>query len=257
METLKSAGILLLTTSCLFSQQLKSSDGDGIPDQWKANGVVLAFADGHTKSLDLTALGIRPGRKAVVVIVDWMAATDHTHRPVPTTDKQTSPMGSPANAHAIENAPLQRIIRSFDGSGVDGGKGITLAIIWADSLLNWPDKPFEPIPEQTNLGTTYLGPDGTPHYDWTQFDKIRQSRMPVSPALFGYGFHYMAFIHNMGGLSNTGLSKTIPGDEFLVSLGSLDNQVGSADDQCGTFMHELGHNLGLNHGGADDIGYKP
>ena len=27
--------------------------------------------------------------------------------------------------------------------------------------------------------------------------------------------------------------------------------------QGGTFMHELGHNLGLHHGGGDDINYKP
>ena len=28
-------------------------------------------------------------------------------------------------------------------------------------------------------------------------------------------------------------------------------------EQAGTFMHELGHNLGLRHGGGDDVNYKP
>ena len=33
--------------------------------------------------------------------------------------------------------------------------------------------------------------------------------------------------------------------------------IGSFDQQEGTFMHEFGHNLGLRHGGGDDINCKP
>lgn len=246
---------IICATAFAQSQQLQSSDGDGIPDIWKTEGVDLTFADGHKEHLDLASLGVKPGRKAVIVWVDWMAAPDHTHRPIPSNDKQTSPLGAATNSHAIENAPLQRIVRSFDTSPVDNNKGVELAIIWPDKL-NWPDRPFTSIPEQSDLGSTFQDSAGL-HYDWTEFDKIRDQRFPISPKLFGRGFHYAMFIHRMNGLSNTGLSKTIPGDEFLVSLGDFANQVGTAEDQCGTFMHELGHNLGLNHGGADDIGYKP
>jgi len=32
---------------------------------------------------------------------------------------------------------------------------------------------------------------------------------------------------------------------------------GTPDQQAGTFMHELGHALGLKHGGGDDINFKP
>jgi hypothetical protein len=51
--------------------------------------------------------------------------------------------------------------------------------------------------------------------------------------------------------------------EFLVTLGdgwtpdSSGHSVGSQDQQAGTFMHELGHNLGLRHGGGDNINCKP
>ena len=31
---------------------------------------------------------------------------------------------------------------------------------------------------------------------------------------------------------------------------------GSLDEQAGTFLHELGHNLGLGHGGSDDTNCK-
>ena len=53
--------------------------------------------------------------------------------------------------------------------------------------------------------------------------------------------------------------------EFLVTLGSPGwgtdpstlHNVGSVDQQEGTFMHELGHNLGLGHGGFNSINCKP
>jgi hypothetical protein len=54
------------------------------------------------------------------------------------------------------------------------------------------------------------------------------------------------------------------GDDFIVSLGSKNwgkdsdgHNVGSRLQQAGTFMHELGHNLGLHHGGSNDINHKP
>jgi hypothetical protein len=55
----------------------------------------------------------------------------------------------------------------------------------------------------------------------------------------------------------SGLSRTIPGMEFLVSLATPEDPTGDADQQSGTFLHELGHNLGLLHGGADNTNWKP
>ena len=247
-------GILLVAAGLAGAQVLTSSDGDGVPDIWKTNGYADVTLNGQTARIDLAGQGVRKGTRAVIVWVDWMAAPDHTHRPVASTDKQPAPAGTVGTPHAIEDKPLQRVVRAFAGSGVDGGKGITLVLIFADQIP-WPNMPFTPIPEQEGLGGTTLGADGFLHYDWTAFDAAMAGRFP--PGLAGHGVHYCAFIHQMQGLTNTGLSKTVPGDEFLVSLGALANQVGDADDQSGTFMHELGHNLGLNHGGKDDIGYKP
>jgi hypothetical protein len=44
---------------------------------------------------------------------------------------------------------------------------------------------------------------------------------------------------------------------LIVSLGSWTNSTGTANQQAGTLMHELGHNLALQHGGQNGNNYKP
>ena len=46
------------------------------------------------------------------------------------------------------------------------------------------------------------------------------------------------------------------GNNFLVTLGTWGSR-DTAGAETGTFIHELGHNLGLNHGGPDYVNYKP
>ncbi len=72
-------------------------------------------------------------------------------------------------------------------------------------------------------------------------------------------FHYMIWadkwqaIPGVGRIS--GLSMAIPDSDFVVTLGEWGG--GNDDAKSGTFLHELGHNLGLRHGGSDDVCYKP
>jgi hypothetical protein len=80
-------------------------------------------------------------------------------------------------------------------------------------------------------------------------------------------FHYVLFAHALAGpFDATGKPTTQdpksvsgiadrPGGDIMVTLGlwrsdiPANDQVGSALVQAGTFMHELGHNLDLSHGG--------
>ena len=57
----------------------------------------------------------------------------------------------------------------------------------------------------------------------------------------------------------------IGGSDFVVSLGGFASTLvggvihnrGTIDQQAGTLMHELGHNLGFRHGGGDNVNCKP
>jgi hypothetical protein len=55
-------------------------------------------------------------------------------------------------------------------------------------------------------------------------------------------------------VNSSGLAE-VPGDDFIVSMGQWafgnDNRIGNI------FLHELGHNLNLRHGGFENRNYKP
>ena len=56
-----------------------------------------------------------------------------------------------------------------------------------------------------------------------------------------------------------GKSRDIEASDFLLTLGGpgATEPARSREFVADTFMHELGHNLGLHHGGSDDINDKP
>ncbi len=75
--------------------------------------------------------------------------------------------------------------------------------------------------------------------------------------------YYVVAGHN--GICET---TAAPGDIQAVAVGNRppadidgdgknDRDVGTVLQQAGTLMHELGHNLGLKHGGEDQFNYKP
>lgn len=70
-------------------------------------------------------------------------------------------------------------------------------------------------------------------------------------------FHYAMFVNYQWGAPTSSGWSEVYGNDFIISLGGFTNGVGSLDEQEGSIMHELGHNLGLNHGGSDTNNYKP
>ena len=87
-------------------------------------------------------------------------------------------------------------------------------------------------------------------------------------------FRYALFAHSMSeNTGSSGRADDTPGDDFVVTLQTWSNasmiRNGGGAAVCGgasacrrrgeaaTFMHELGHTIGLRHGGGDDQQYKP
>lgn len=240
------------------------TDGDGLPDDWESNGVTVTV-NGASTFVNLPAMGADPGRKDIFVQTDFMVdpgyclpflgcAFGHSHKPKPEA--------------------VAAVIQSFANSPVsnpDGSTGITLHVdCGADCFMNprtgqtWGS--LSHARSLAHLGT--LGSsDSSCAYNWTKFDEVKAANF--SPSLAPI-FHYAVFAHNASTspsnigpfaicASNSGISRGVTNgaSDFIVSLGEWAGEIGTVQQQAGTFMHELGHNLSLRHGGADDVNYKP
>ena len=256
----------LLSPPCLSAGG--DTDGDGLCDDWENNG----YTDPVThKFVDLPHMGADARHKDIFVQADYMVDSNitvcsfqancdfaHTHKPNPVAIAQLT--------QAFANAPVQN---------PDGTTGINLHVdCGSDCIMNsktgetWGDlstaKSINPeIPilgGPLSLVCVATAGDAC-EYDWTAFNNLMTANFPPERTPI---FHYMIFAHSIGvytdqgNLQNTsGKSQGIPTNSFVTALGSYPGKVGTSRQQAGTFMHELGHNLGLGHGGQDDVNYKP
>lgn len=213
----------------------RDRDGDGLLDDWEING----YYPGDGTKVDLPAMGADPDKKDIFVEVDWMEDAEHSHRPDP--------------------AAIKTVVESFANSPVDG-VGINLHVDAGPDSIDyvtgnaWGDlSRGNKIDHVAVLGTGSIDSLIADMNSIMTFDEARNSI-----------FHYALFAHKWnsnGNLNHSGRSFGPTNQHFIVSLGGWPygfvNGVGTVDQQAGTFMHELGHNLGLRHGGIDDITYKP
>jgi hypothetical protein len=77
-------------------------------------------------------------------------------------------------------------------------------------------------------------------------------------------FHWCLFADQNSSNGNSGGSPGAPADSFTVTLGPTywsgsrgAGIVRNVQTESGTIMHELSHNLGLDHGGNESMNYKP
>ncbi|HKU44317.1 MAG TPA: hypothetical protein VJR89_39430, partial [Polyangiales bacterium] len=89
--------------------------------------------------------------------------------------------------------------------------------------------------------------------------KRKYFRIERTPA-----YHWALFARQYAGSGSSGVSSNAPATDLMVTLGTFTPSKGTRLMQAGTLMHELGHNLGLEHGGprlrgsaVDTTLYKP
>lgn len=212
--------------------------------------------------INLPAMGADPMHKDIFVEIDYMEEDSHSHKPMPSAIEiavdsfDNAPVSNPDGTTGIRlhvdygsDAPLWV-------NGVRGAGGATWGSLHGGNAI-----PHDGEDLDNNLMSNNSC-DDTDHH-WAVFRDIRVTNFDSNRSeIFHYNLwvHYMCYlIRNDRVVYPSGVGF-IYGKEFMVSLGRHSTE----GQQAGTFMHELGHNLDLRHGGPndeasqnDDINYKP
>jgi uncharacterized repeat protein (TIGR01451 family) len=218
--------------------------------------------------LDLASMGANPMRKDVFVESDFLEATNHTHAPMQDAIKEI--VQSFANA-PVSNPDGTNGIQLHVDTGPQYGAGQVISVAGTGGVTGtYGDMGGggTAIPEAGNEIIDQFG-QNTPNV--TQFADLKRAnfdfhREPV--------FRYLIWGHQTNGraAAHDCTSGVTDGSRrsFMVTLGGTDSSgfacwdtdlnglsVGNLDQQGGTFMHELGHTLTLEHGGGEGTNFKP
>ena len=223
------------------------TDSDGLCDNWETDGIDVQV-EGNTVHLDLPAMGADPQHKDIFVQLDTL--------------------GNAAVTQAALNVSIEAFARSPVSNPEGKPPGITLHVDnGPNSIMNpetgatWGNlSRASSISGVADLGN--LAEDGS--FPWkTTFDSLKEVNFPKERApVFHYAISEPVDIlapdedGNLQPAASGSSRGGFPGgaSDFIVAAPKprySDNEVGSV------FMHELGHNLGLDHGGGDMINKKP
>lgn len=194
------------------------TDGDGLRD----GDEVLGTEGG----LNLPAMGVDPRRKDILIEHDW-------------TDEAT---GCAAHSHKPPNTTLEALRQIFADAPVVNDNGQT-----GINLINDVGQGG-----QFTGGNVIAIPNGTIQGDVSGIDFANYKATNLASNRLGY-FHYAIHAHQYSADPGSSGYAEIVGDDLIVTL-----QCSLVDYLIiNTTMHELGHNLGLQHGGDTSCNYKP
>jgi hypothetical protein len=210
--------VILLAAGSVYALD---TDGDGLADNVESQ------------------IGSNPRHKDIFVEVDWLVANGKSMKP---------------RGNFVQIA--QAIFADAPVPNPDGTTGINLHVQLSQGI-------------RVSSGIAFF--DLTPGAaNWAQFDALKQQFFTPSRR---YTHHYCLFVDaiiyegttiSISGISRNNLSNFGTGaSDFIVALGPSSGFFNYPTPgeykwtQVGTFIHELGHNLALRHGGRDHVSFKP
>lgn len=259
------------------------NDGDSLCDDWEEFGIDTDGNGTNDLPLPLPPFNAKRDQRDVFVEVDWINNSKPHDKPKSGTAAGvtgTHPKGLSAVVEAFKNAPPP--ILDFLASGgielhlspgsedlVDEALPSAMSTLFIGDTSEFQilkhgvsGNPCHPQPPPSIVG--YFGT--TTDRNSGNCDAILGAKALVFRyALFGG--EVADFHPPRSGVANFGGSDILVGvgeftDEHAKNAGAYTAYCIILDDcwgesQAGTFMHELGHTLGLGHGGIDHLNYKP
>lgn len=218
----------------------KDTDGDGLPDSWEKYG--FDYDGDSIIDVDLPAMGADSNVPDLFVEIDYMYQKG----------KIINASGHSISEGEIDFKPnkdaLKLVCEQFNKHGiklhVDAG---------SDSVIDYTTGKNNEWGNLSRSNVLEYRSNIDTDNDWkniidSNFDRERKSC-----------FRYCIYIDHYDSTDSSGLAQ-ISGQYFLVAdtrSGSSNGVLSSVSMEAGTFMHELGHTLGLLHGGDENTNYKP
>ncbi|MFT5141817.1 MAG: putative repeat protein (TIGR01451 family) [Rhodothermales bacterium] len=226
-------------------------DKDGVCDDWETGGI--DYDGDGTVDLTLSTFGPRLDRRDIFVEVDWMAGYEPVAGALDDVKAAFLAAPKPIGLHVFKDEQVPLIDPLRFGSRPVAGEAGTLR----DIRYGKPEKP--------------CGSGATDGHFGPAADRAADNcgaRLGARRLVFRYNL----FAARYASAPRSSGVATLFGNNFLVTVGTWsDNSIRSNSGlgagapiaaakriiQASTFMHELGHTLGMRHGGFSDDNCKP
>ncbi|MFP8777848.1 hypothetical protein [Hydrogenophaga sp. RWCD_12] len=201
-------------------------DNDGLPDSNEQAGSTY-------NGLDLYSMGARTGQRDIFIEVDHMSSAKAGVIPIQASLQMVK------NAFALRGIAVHIDVGNLFAASFDPAQfnlGQDSSVVPYEPCLGF--LPTECTGNSVNYRTVY-------QWKWQHFDPRRRAI-----------FHYALF-GDAPPTASWGRAELL-GNDFVLTMGDISAaSQWLTNEQAATFMHELGHNLGLRHGGNEDKNYKP